>query len=149
MKRYLEQLEDIPATETPRSLIVVRNAGFIEIADCVRVQMDGVSLPTFDAAQKDKTDFEAFHNHIHLTDYAAPQGDMKPLELLRFGLDIVDTWVKNLEESYPNDHFHIVLSFDEEDCVIRLYKLRNEEMPWIDAENVEDFTLEGVMVYQV
>jgi len=41
------------------------------------------------------------------------------------------------------------MSFDEEDCVFRLYKLRNGEIPWIDAENVEDFKLEGVLVYQV
>ena len=111
--------------------------------------MDGVSLPTCDAVPKDKTGFKAFHNHIHLTDYAATQADMNPMELLRFGLDIVDTWARNLKESYPNVHFHIVLSFDEEDCVIRLYKLRNGEIPWIDAENVEDFNLEGVLVYYV
>jgi len=86
MKRYLEQLEHIPAAETPRSLTVVRNADFIENSNCVLVQMDGVSLPTRDAVPTDKTGFEAFHNHIHLTDYLAlSRHESHRISPLRFG----------------------------------------------------------------
>lgn len=42
--------------------------------------------------------------------------------------------------------FHIVLSYDKKDCTLRFYKLRDDESPWFDIENLNDYKQEAILV---
>lgn len=93
----------------------------------------------------DRTQLEAFVNHIHLSDIFEECADF-PEDSLRFGLEIVEAWAGRLKVLFPQDHFHLVLSYDEFGSVVRFYKLRDDEEPWMDVERLDGYSDEGILV---
>jgi len=155
MNGYLEQLKQTPGEVDSPVITGLQNTNFVEVSGCVLLQVNDMALPTPDGVDKflkeenmDRTGYEAFQNHVHLDDIV-PMDDF--LQMLRSGLDVIALWAKKLKSSYPNYTFHIVLAFDAEEvgnCVVRFYRLRNDESPWIDIENIEGYKLDGVLVQE-
>lgn len=50
---------------------------------------------------------------------------------LRLGIYILDKWKSALKLKYPQYNSGLVLSFDEDDCVVRFHKKRENEVPWM------------------
>ncbi len=83
---------------------------------------------------KDKTEFEAFENHVHLVD------NLKKGEFDRF-VPIAEvlgqTLLKCLKWHYPNKHFMVYVSLHLNDSVIiRFHQKWEDEEPYC---NVDDF----------
>lgn len=59
----------------------------------------------------DKTQFEATHNHIHLTDIFT-ELEENPNQSLRVALRLVEVWEQQLKVNFPSQKFHLVISHD-------------------------------------
>lgn len=150
MKRYLEQLKLTPGEIESPAIMDLQNANFVEVSGCVLLQANDMTLPEPDEVDKilteekmDRTGYEAFQNHVHLDDIVQIDDF---LQQLRSGLAVIESWSEKLKSYYPNYTFHIVLAFDAEEvgnCVVRFYRLRDDETSWIDLENIEGYKLDG------
>ncbi|MNC39121.1 hypothetical protein D3C75_877610 [compost metagenome] len=72
--------------------------------------------------------------------------EVTPVSLLQSALSLINEWERKLKAEYPERNFHLILSYDGEEVVVRFYSLREYELPWIDIDNLEDYKLEGVLV---
>jgi hypothetical protein len=116
--------------------------------DCVLLQgnLANVKLPSsFNETHfYDRTSFEADINHIHLNAFF--KQDAQPVIVLRSALTLLDKWERQLKKDYPHRNFHLLLSFDGVEVVLRFYCLRELEHPWVDIENLENYKEEGILV---
>ena len=128
------------------NLIELINPCFIEIGDCIlRKETNNKieELPT--GTNNDRTGFEASYSHIHMIDYEE-DFPLKTFEGFYFFLKLVGKWSRCLKDSFPNYEFHIILTFDSKDCTLRFHKLRNNELPWVDIDNLNDFKEVAILV---
>lgn len=96
----------------------------------------------------DKTQFEATHNHIHLTDIFT-ELEENPNQSLRVALRLVEVWEQQLKVNFPSQKFHLVISHDEFGSVVRFYKLRTDEIPWININNIDNFKEEAILIKEI
>lgn len=122
---------------------------FIEWDNCIIFKQSEPDLPHFEPNNfcNDRTGYEANTNHIHLSDYVDDFDSFK-WEYLRLGINIINLWRDILKSNYPNYKFHLILSYDEEDCILRCHRIREGETPWLDTDSIENFS-EGVLVLQI
>jgi hypothetical protein len=94
----------------------------------------------------DRTGYEAFVNHIHITDALGEAGECSPWlalgQAMALGLEL---------EALVAAHgsFQIVVAADMDlpaDCNVRFYKLRSGEI-WIE-DDLEGYAHEGILVIQ-
>lgn len=94
---------------------------------------------------KDRTGYEAFCNHIHVSDYF-PELEECPLQSLILALRILEVWEVKLMRSFPGIKFHLILSHDEFGSVLRFHKYRHEEGAWLNIDNIDGYTEQGIML---
>ena len=150
MSTHLENLEKTEPTTLrldDDKYEKVINPDFFDLDDCIILNLNGrEDLPSEYNAHgfhQDRTGFEADTNHVHLVDIV--KSDCCTYDWLRLGMYILDKWKSALKLKYPQYSFVLVLSFDEDDCVVRFHKKRENEVPWIDIDSIDNFH-EGVMV---
>ncbi len=96
----------------------------------------------------DKTQFEATHNHIHLSDIFA-ELEENPNQSLRVALRLIEIWEQQLKINFPSQKFHLVISHDEFGSIVRFYKLRTGEIPWIDVDKIDNFKEEAILIKEI
>lgn len=140
--------------ETPKYsspiLFDLINPNFVEVKDCIlRIKPNeknkDIKIDLIYSTFIDKTGFEAFESHIHVIDYI-DEFRYGLFEGLMFFMQLTQIWGKKLKETFPQYKFHIVLSYDKKDCVLRFHRLRNDESPWIDIENLNNYKYEAILV---
>ncbi|CAM4503297.1 hypothetical protein [Paenibacillus typhae] len=116
--------------------------------DCVLLEnsLKNVTLPESFSAMRydDRTSIEADFNHLHMNTLFTQE--VTPVSLLQSALSLLNEWERKLKAEYPERSFHLILSYDGDDVVVRFYGLRESELPWIDIDNLENYKLEGVLV---
>ena len=144
MKGYLN---DINPNESEEQIDLIWTS-FILWDDCVLLQgnLVNVKLPSSfnETYFYDRTSCEADINHVHLNAFF--KQDVKPVILLRSALILLNQWERQLRTDYPDRNFHLLLSFDGVEVVLRFYCLREHEYPWMDLENLENYKEEGILV---
>ncbi len=96
----------------------------------------------------DRTQFEAVTNHIHLSDvFEEIDGDS--CQTLKIALGLAEIWGNKLSVEFPTEKFHLVISHDEFGSVIRFYKIRNDEVSWLNIVNLDDFKEEALLVKEI
>ena len=96
----------------------------------------------------DRTQYEATNNHIHIVDFI-PELENYPIETLLLSLKLLEVWGMKLKSRFPMDKFHLVISYDEFGSVIRFYKVRSNETPWLEIEKLDDFKEEAILVEEI
>lgn len=152
MKKQLEKIADIPKVEISK-IPKIFLKDFVEWDSCVLLR--GVNTSGFMEVHfkptenfRDRTEFEAFCNHVYINDYF-PEGEECSEKSLKLALQIATIWEKKLKVRFPDIKFHIIISYDEFGAAIRLYKYRMEEGPWINIDNIEGYLENGVLVKEI
>lgn len=124
---------------------------FFEWEDCVLLRQDrNHILPSqFSPNQfiPDRTAFETEYNRIHLNDFFSD--NLSPFQVFIIATKIIEVWAATLYKQFnPNKRFILILSFDEEEAVIRFYTIRENESAWLDISSIESY-LEGLLIIEV
>lgn len=149
MKTQLEGIVNISKVEITKVLM----PEFIEWDGCILLvaSNDIGSLGTYFKPNQyfcDRTGYEAYNNHIHVNDYFPEAEESQDLSL-KIALQILDIWEQKLKEHFSNFKFHLILSHDEFDSVVRFYKYRPEEGSWINVDNIEGYTEGGILLREI
>lgn len=123
---------------------------FFEVDGCVLIQKDGEPTRTLNEGHilnqfGDRTGFEAAESHVHMIDVSSFFVE-NPLEGLRFAMKIMSIWALKLKMDFPYYKFLIILSFHDDDTIIRFHRLRIDEKPWINIDRLDEYKEEGVMI---
>lgn len=70
---------------------------------------------------------EADSNEFPIDGYLEIKKNTPKLEVIKFGLMVVEMWGCKLKNEFPNSKFHIIFSFDGKYSKIRFYKVREDE----------------------
>ena len=124
---------------------------FTEYEDCIFFTNKVKLQKNIWKEYNNRTQFEAFENHIHMSDFILNEHG---LILLDFGLAIAKVLSLKLNSVFPRYKFRIIISYDitnkfgnYNDCVIRFHKLRSGEK-WL-ANNLEDYKEDAVGYFDV
>ena len=71
-----------------------------------------------------------------------------PLEGLQFAKKLMEMWATKLKLEFPQYKFSVILTFQDDDTIVRFHRLRDEETQWINIDKIEDYQ-EGVIVMTV
>lgn len=150
MSKYQEEVVNVPPVAISNEKIQkFLSSKFVEWDGCILLQAvnDTSGLGTKFIPNKyyqDRTEYEAFCNHIHVNDLF-PELEDFPQQSLKLALRIMEVWEGKLKNDFPSMSFHIVLSHDEFGSVLRFYKYRQEEGSWLNTDNINNYT-EGILL---
>jgi len=150
MRAYLErakQNKEYMSTGNNISRIVdILWPDFVYINECIFIKESYNKSHVQESEFVDKTSYEAFVNHIHLDQiYWGEPVDY--YEVLQIALKVLDMWKIKLKNDCPNMKFILILSFNEEDCNLRFHRFRQNELPWINPDEIQKFE-EGIMIVE-
>lgn len=84
----------------------------------------------------DKTEQEIFYNSLRVSDYIEKN-------IPSVAINVTEMIINALRESFPEKRFEVITSFDdfdgEVDAVIKLHTLRDEEIPYINAADIDKY----------
>ncbi len=152
MKETLEQIGNIEKKPKHKlqSLLDVIWPDFIEVESCILINWESrknVDLNTDFILEMfgDRTGFEASENHIHMID-CANEFVKNPLEGLKFALNLLEVWECKLKRDFPHYKFHLILTYDGTDSILRFHKYREEEGSWIKNNDLDGYKEECILV---
>ena len=151
MRAQLQEIGNISYTEISNEKVQkLLSSEFIEWDGCILLEAvnDKNNLDTCFKPNKyyqDRTGYEAFCNHIHMSDYS-PEIEECPPKSLILALKILEVWEVKLMKSFPGIKFHLILSHDEFGSVLRFHKYRLAEGPWLNVDNINGYTEQGIML---
>jgi hypothetical protein len=131
----------------------IPNIQVIEVNGCILIDEGSISRDTLDIKRIidiyfDRTGFEAYHNHIHIGNYLDKELKNSGEELL-LAFKAINILGKLLVNRFPQYKFHIVLSFDGNQAILRFYRLREDENCWINITNLDGYQDEAVLVKEI
>ncbi|BBI36738.1 hypothetical protein [Cohnella abietis] len=148
MQRYIDEIVRTSVKPQSNSSILF-NPRFMEWNDCILLDMgEKNDLPqefVADSIIHDRTGFEASENHLHINDFISTN---EPYQLLHVGLDVMRIWGTELKREYPDAPFHLILSFDGDECVVRFHVYRIAEGAWINLDSLDKYN-EGLMLEEI
>lgn len=84
----------------------------------------------------DKTEQEIFYNSLRISDYTEKN-------IASVAINVTEMIISMLRERFPEKKFEVITSFDdfegEVDAVIKLHEVRDEEVPYIDVQNIDNY----------
>ncbi|ELI7922617.1 hypothetical protein [Yersinia enterocolitica] len=84
----------------------------------------------------DKTEQEIFYNSLRVSDYVEKN-------IASVAINVTEMIISVLREKFPEKRFEVITSFDdfdgEVDAVIKLHTLRDEEVPYINIEDIDKY----------
>lgn len=139
----------MPSSKRPtRKLRELLGEGFVQENGCVflaelRSASSASTLNDF----PDRTGFECFVNHVHMSDYLRVRLTTGRREVLAEAFAYASALMNVLQYSFESLRFTIILSYDGNDAVVRFHKTRPGEA-WVD-DDLESYQEEGVGVLTV
>ena len=148
MKEIVERNGLDPTFPTPLhpALKKLVEPGFVRLNDSILLQAltqgaRAVSLTDF----PDETGYESFVNHIHVEDYI-PHEKQSASSLMANSMSLASTLCKMLRQSFPNEAFEVIVSFQDNHYTVRFHKCR-EGQQWL-SDNLDDYQQEALMVVE-
>jgi hypothetical protein len=89
----------------------------------------------------DRTGFECFVNHVHISDFIEGEVDASMMHLQ--GLLLAEELERKLK---PLGRFRIIVSCDEMDCAVRFHRLRPGEL-WV-LDDLETYREEALLILE-
>lgn len=152
MKKQLEEIANIPEVEVSE-VSELLSPEFIEWDGCILLgEVNDISILNTHFEPNDyycdRTAYESFANHIHVNDYF-PEVPECSLQSLKLALMILDMWESKLKKKFSDTRFHFILSHDELGSVLRFHKYRSEEGTWLNVDNIDGYTEEGILFKEI
>ncbi|MDU1576004.1 MAG: hypothetical protein E6868_22570 [Pantoea sp.] len=122
----------------PFNLLSLINNGFVEHSNqCVFfLEKQPIDSNENDANFFDKTEQEIFYNSLRISDYVEKN-------IASVAISVTEMIISVLRERFPEKKFEVISSFDdfegEVDAVIKLHEVRDEEVPYIDVKNIDNY----------
>lgn len=122
----------------PTPFLVLINNGFVVHSNqCVFfLEKQPVDSKENDGNFFDKTEQEIFYNSLRVSDYTEKN-------IPSVAINVTEMIINKLRESFPEKRFEVITSFDdydgEVDAVIKLHTLRDEEIPYINAKDIDKY----------
>lgn len=126
---------------------------FIEVEKCVLIKDINENIRQLNMNQiyelyGDKTGFEASNNHIHIPKYDE-ENEESQIKLLKLAMHILDEWKAKLKTDFPTYRFHLIISYDGEECTLRFHKYREEEGSWLKIHDLDGYKEEAILVMEI
>jgi hypothetical protein len=144
MIKYLSRSSGYSQSSDIKKIIDLFCPSFIKKDDCIFLEESIKNSTVSQSDFQDKTSFEAFINHVHINDYISFMVN-NPYEILNISIKVLEAWGYKLKFMYPDINFLLILSFDGEDCTLRFHTYRQDELNWIDIENLDGYS-EGILL---
>ncbi|MBY8911647.1 hypothetical protein KY305_02585 [Bacillus sp. YC2] len=135
------------------SLEKVISPNIVKIDDCFILDLENELSNTqsinWDRILKmygDKTGYEASCNELRVND-CLDNENLSEDEVLIYAFHVMDGWEHQLNESFPEHKFILILTVDEGYATLRFYKFREEESSWLN-EDIEK-NGEAVLVREI
>jgi hypothetical protein len=93
----------------------------------------------------DETGYESFVNHIHVEDYI-PHENQSASSLMANSVSLASTLRKMLRQSFPDQAFEVIVSFQDNHYTVRFHKCRKGQQ-WL-RDNLDDYHEEALMVVE-
>jgi hypothetical protein len=135
-------------TETPVQLrpplAALVEPGFVQVngAIVLRALTQGARRISF-SDFPDETGYESFVNHVHIEDYLAYEKASSSV-MMANSISLAISLRKLLRQSFPEEQFDVIVSFQENHYTVRFYKKRTGQR-WL-SDNLEDNQKEALMV---
>lgn len=122
---------------------------FYEIEQCVLID-DGERKCNLDMKKifeiyGDRIGYEASCNEFRINDYIEDDDNLG-IKVLAYALEVMKSWESELKKQFASYTFNILISYDGEYATLRVYKYREEEIEWIDIDDLERFKYEAILV---
>jgi hypothetical protein len=150
MEAYLHEISMLPEQAVFADILeilAILTSPLISQDECILIERLLVSPTVSRASFFDKTSYECFINHFHISDLTF-DAEMSKLMFLSLGLKMSEILILKLQLEYPFDRFQLVVNFDGNDCSVRFYKKREEEALWLD-EDLNEYQLEGIYAIEI
>lgn len=135
----INMLEKVVKTSSlPVSLLILINNGFvIHSNNCVFFkEKQPIDIEGDVGGFFDKTEQECFYNELRVSDYTN-------IDIVSVAVNASEMIIDKLQEEMPSGKFEVITSFDdfgdEIDAVIKLHTLREEEVPYIDIQSLDEY----------
>ncbi len=154
MKVLLDKLESEKENSIEvnvRELDKIILPNLVKINDCIIIDMNNrfkeknIDLKVVLDRFGDRTGYEASCNEVRINDYIISEDYFGSV---RLGKMIMEIWKNKLKLEYPKDKFCIILSADGSYVTLRFYKIRKDESPWLNEDNLEGYEDEVIMIYK-
>lgn len=125
---------------------------FVEVEGCILIKKyiennTKINIEHIIHQFGDRTGFEASESHVHMIDISKTF-KKHPLEGLRFAKKLLEIWSVKLKIDFPEYEFILILTYHDDDTILRFHRLRESEETWININNIEDFE-EGIIIRKV
>lgn len=90
----------------------------------------------------DLSKIEADENEFPINGYLEIKKNTPKLEIVKFGLMLVEMWGCKLKNEFPDSKFHIIFSFSERYGNLRFYKIRDNDfgnLICLDLDNLDSY----------
>jgi hypothetical protein len=130
------------------SIAELLNSSLVQQGDCIFLSLLLKKSHVRQNDFPDHTGYEAFVNHIHVSDLLESRESSDiPFFLLKQGIMLAHALRKKLICTYPDTAFQIAVSYDEIECTVRFYRMRDNES-WLTSD-LEQYTEEAIMAIEV
>lgn len=122
---------------------------FYEKNGCIFINKSSLSYE-FDE-NKNLSRIEAEENEFPINGYLEMKKNTPKLEIVKFGLMLVEMWKCKLKNEFSDDNFYIIFSFSEGYGNIRFYKIRDvkrDEFIWIDFNNLDNY-MDSILIEKI
>lgn len=85
---------------------------------------------------------EEEENEFPINGYLEIKKNTPKLEIVKFGLMLVEMWGCKLKNEFPDSKFHIIFSFSEGYGNLRFYKIRDNDsvnLIYLDLDNLDSY----------
>lgn len=149
MKRLIRTMEDVD--KLGKSFNVTQIMGdqpcFVESQGCVFMHGFSHNAERHVVGDfHDRTGFECFINHVHLSDFVEIEG----IHRLWVGFQYVAVLSEELKKEFPERRFTIIISYGPDtagDCVVRFHCTRENEQ-WL-SDDLEGYETEAVQEIRI
>lgn len=118
-------------------LSLINNGFVVHSNECVFfLEKQPIDSKENDGNFFDKTEQEIFYNSLRVSDYVEKN-------ITSVAINVTEMIISVLREKFPKKRFEVITSFDdfdgEVDAVIKLHTLRDEEVPYINVEDIDKY----------
>ena len=126
---------------------------FVDVDDCVLLKNKNEDIKPLDMNMickfyGDRTGFEAFYNHIHTSQYI-DDDNKGPIEGFKLAKYILDAWKTKLKIEFPENKFHLILSYDGKESTLRFHKYRQDEGSYLVIDDLDGYKGEAILVEEI
>ncbi|MGJ8522569.1 hypothetical protein R84981_001257 [Carnimonas sp. R-84981] len=116
-------------------LFLIENGFSVHKNDCVFFKIKQ-PIDVDSGSFFDKTEEECIYNELRISDYTEN-------DIASVAISASEMIIHRLQEEVPLKKFEVLIFFDDFDdkidAIIKFHTLRNEEVPYIDVQNIDEY----------